>query len=157
MKDDADLMDNLFARCMPEPMSGCWLWMGSLDTWGYGSIRFRGTTKKVTRVIAEKLYGADAIKGMDICHRCDQRSCINPDHLFLGTRADNMADMARKGRGNGSKIRGDNHATRKVSSEQVLEIRRLHGTMTNRKLAALYGLSYGGLQGIIYRGSWRHI
>jgi len=85
-------------RIIPEPNSGCWLWEGSVDGCGYGMIVRNGKTLKVHRLAWEEANRQSIPKGMRICHRCDVPACCNPDHLFLGTQQDNIADMVRKGR-----------------------------------------------------------
>ena len=76
----------------------CWLWTGSVSDTGYGSIRAVGRTWHTHRLSAA-LAGMRVGPGYEICHRCDVRHCVRPDHFFVGTRADNVADMLRKGRG----------------------------------------------------------
>lgn len=85
------------ARSIPVPESGCWIWLGAEKGNGYGNVRQgRGNIPAHRRSFIESFGPVPT--GVDVCHRCDTRCCINPDHLFLGTRLDNMRDCAAKGR-----------------------------------------------------------
>ncbi len=92
------MMDVFHPRVMPEPNSGCWLWIGSAGKDGYGTINV-GANKywRVHRLSWHENRG-EIPKGMHVLHRCDGPTCVNPDHLFLGTDADNTKDKMAKGR-----------------------------------------------------------
>ncbi len=75
----------------------CWLWIGSIANHGYGQISYKLKPVVAHRISFELHYGAIP-KGMWVLHRCDNKACVNPDHLFLGTNFDNVQDMIRKGR-----------------------------------------------------------
>ena len=92
-----DLRDRFDAKWTPEPMSGCWLWTGTVDLKQYGRFSKQGRLCSAHR-IAWELYRGSIPTDRNVLHRCDNPSCVNPDHLFLGTLTDNMRDMARKGR-----------------------------------------------------------
>lgn len=89
----------LFSRIIPEPMSGCWLWMGERQGLGYGVFRLEsdGTRHRVTRIVWALTQG-EIDDSLFACHKCDNPGCVNPDHIFLGTAKDNIADAVKKGR-----------------------------------------------------------
>jgi hypothetical protein len=94
--------------------NGCVLWTGSKDKNGYGFIQKDGKRSRTHRAIWE-YYNGTIPAGMCVCHHCDTPSCVNINHLFLGTQNDNMQDMQKKGRKvvNSNPIRGENHWTKK--------------------------------------------
>lgn len=123
----------------PEPNSGCLLWLGSTSNRGYGDMSIDGRMYSVHRVAFTENIGPIP-SGMCVCHRCDVRSCVNPAHLFIGTHADNMADMAQKGRGVNPVLYGGEHGNAKLCSSEVAEIRALKGAVSQRTLARRFGV-----------------
>lgn len=111
-----------WSHVIPEPNSGCWLWMAA-ESYGYGDIWDGGHKFKAHRLSYVWANGGIPL-GAHVLHRCDTPSCVNPDHLFLGNQAQNMADMAAKGRAVGGTARGEGHGNCKLTTEQVNEIRK---------------------------------
>ena len=111
---ELELMRQRFNRRVTHPANTkCWLWSGALDPAGYGQWEFKGYQTKAHRVAWLLAKGAIPDSGtkrsLSVCHTCDNRLCMNPSHMFLGTDADNVADMVAKGR----QSRGENHYTAK--------------------------------------------
>lgn len=98
---DADYIERWKARCVINER-GCWLWQGFKHHNGYGEASYRGKAWRLHRAVLVITKGPIP-DDWDACHTCDEPSCINPEHLFGGSRADNVEDMRRKGRGNHQK------------------------------------------------------
>ena len=108
--------------------SGCWFWLGTLDKYGYGQIKVGKKTFKAHRYSYEIHYGPFD-KTLHVCHHCDQPSCINPEHLFLGTAKDNAIDRANKGR--------QKESTKRLTMEKELEIMQTLQTGLSQQKTAL--------------------
>jgi hypothetical protein len=91
------IVDRLFWSKV-QKSDGCWEWQGHRTNWNYGYFTFRGDSIPAHRFSVELASGKRIPAGMVICHKCDNPPCVRPDHLFIGTHADNMRDMAEKGR-----------------------------------------------------------
>lgn len=139
------------------PWTTCWLWMGGDEDYGYGRYCFNGKRRRAHALAFEFSTGIKT-NGKCVCHKCDVRTCVNPDHLFLGTRADNLRDMWAKGRGVNNPKLGEKHGMAKLKELQVLEIRaRLKTRESQSSIAKSYGVSQSQISLIKLRKEWSHL
>lgn len=139
---------------IPEPNSGCLLWLGPVNKKGYGlfSLRWRGKRRRVKAHRAIWIATRGPVPdGMMVCHRCDVRSCINPSHLFLGSARDNAQDMARKGRCG----RGAGAGRQKITADVVRAIRS--DSRPIKEIAAELPISAWQVWAIRERKAWRRV
>lgn len=125
-----------------EPNSGCWLWDGAVDRRGYGQLRCTDRLYYATH-ISMMLRGHTIPPGHYVCHKCDVPSCVNPDHLFIGTPKDNSQDSIRKGRNSPPPIfYGEKCRFFKFSDETIKAVREdfINGAKL-REVSAKYGMS----------------
>ncbi len=141
----------------------CWPWQGS-GLRGYGIIRIKLSKRVYTHfyahVLARYLATGEWPDGLDTCHTCDNPPCCNPAHLWLGTAADNSADMLRKGRHHtGPRPKGITQWKAAFTESEVLEIRRLYaaGGITLQQLADQHDVSKHCIHCIVTRKTWKHL
>lgn len=141
--------------------NGCWNWTASKNSGGYGNIgigsRTNGgrKTAKAHRVSFYVFKGIDP-KGFDVCHVCDNPSCINPEHLFLGTEKDNMQDMVRKGRQ--AHIPSHLHGSAKLTDAAVLEAKKLREAgVSFYSMAKKYGVYRETIRKAVIGKTWKHL
>ena len=132
----------------------CWEWKSFKDRDGYGRFKFDGEI--TAHRVSWKLYRGDIPDDMCVCHSCDNPSCVNPNHLFLGTTLDNIQDMVRKGRS--PRMRGIRNGMSKLQPNDVHEIRRLRALKVPQKLVArMFKVSKGHVSEITRHIKWGHL
>lgn len=128
--------------------NGCWTWLGKLDRDGYAKVSW-APIWRASRFSYTEFVGPIP-DGMIVCHTCDNRACVNPDHLWLGTNADNMMDRNLKGR----QARRD-RIRESLSVDAAMEAHRnMHDGMTNTEACRVYGISEGQASNIRNRRTW---
>lgn len=153
-------------KFIPDPNTGCWIWMAALVGRGYGLFRADGRLVRAHR-FAYELYVGPILDGLCVLHKCDVPACVNPAHLFLGTQADNIADKCAKGRQasgdrHGSRLhpektaRGEKIGNAKLTEEQVREIRAAEG-LSQQRLAVAFNVDQTLISQIRSRKIWRHV
>jgi hypothetical protein len=132
--------------------SGCHEWTGHVMKNGYGQLHYKGKTV-YSHIMAYKLeHGHDSVGDLFVLHKCDNRKCVNPEHLFLGTFYDNMDDMVAKVR----QAAGEKNFHAKLTGDQVIQIRK-NTDDSHTELGIMFGVSRITIHDIKTRRSWRHI
>lgn len=129
----------------------CWVWTGARNGSGYGTFNFWGTTALAHRVAAG-LFG-HSVAGLCVCHACDNRLCVNPQHFFFGTAIDNNADRHAKGRSRGGRLSGEAHPAAKLNWSAVRAIRSKR--LARSAYAQKYGVTYGTVRDIEVGRIWQ--
>lgn len=144
-----------FLASRKEVPDGCIEWTKSRDKQGYGLFYSNGGVTKAHR-IAYWIYYHTYPDDKCVCHSCDNPSCVNPEHLFLGTVQDNNKDRHSKGRSKNKPTSGEAHNMAKLSEQQVLSIKQILGA-TQKELAETYGVSVAQISRIVNGKSWTHL
>jgi len=138
------------------PFSGCWIWTAA-NNGKYGTYGANGRVNKAHRGAYESRFGKIQ-NGLHICHHCDVTFCVNPDHLFAGTKSENQLDMVRKGRDNKTaRARGPDHGLSKLTNGDVVYIRSHAGKISQRVMAKMFGVTHPNIGAIIRRETWKHL
>jgi len=131
-------LDRILGRVIVDE-NDCWIWQGSKDNHGYGMVRgsYKGKQDKAHRV-SYSMFVEQIPAGKSVCHTCDVRACVNPEHLWVGSAADNARDAAEKKRLSGNRKR--------LTPEQKAQLVTLRGTASKKELAETFGVSQGTIQ-----------
>ena len=139
-----------FEQFFDKTPNSCWIWKGAKHPRGYGEFTINRKLKYASRV-AYELYKGPIPEGYYVCHKCDNPSCVNPDHLFAGMQNDNLQDMVKKGRSN----YGEKHPHVKLTEKDVLNIRK--DIRTQERIAKDYNVSRSTIEDIKAKRTWKHI
>lgn len=151
----ATVQERFWSKVRVGGLFDCWEWQAGTFTGGYGAFQYRGRPVGAHRMSFVFANGTDAIPApLCVLHHCDNRRCVNPSHLFLGTNDDNMADCVAKGR----MRRGEQHPRAKLTDEHVATIRQqLANGCTQQRIADEYGVSRPLIKLIKQNKIWRHL
>jgi len=141
----AQMVKRFESKFIAEPTSGCWLWEGTYFSAGYALISVKHKNRRASRVSWE-IHRGLIPEGTCVLHKCDNRACVNPNHLFLGSVLDNHKDMDAKGRRKGNI---------KLSEEQVLAIKS--NTRSISAIADEYGVTKSTVYKVKLRRRWAHL
>lgn len=131
----------------------CWGWLGQKDRRGYGRFSINGK-----KFLAHRIALHGVAKKQDksvVCHSCDNPSCVNPSHLFVGTQADNVQDMLSKGRNRPNPPSGERHHNSKLTEHEVFLIKQSRATQV--QLAEIFGVTQANISEIRRGRTWKHV
>lgn len=148
---DIGLRDRLLSK-IEVLDNGCWRYTGGINSGGYGNIWSEGTTRGA-HVVSYEIHKGPVPKGKQVCHSCDYKPCINPEHLFAGTSFDNIHDMINKGRDG---FKGTRNGRALLDEQQVAEIKRIlnTGLYTQESIAADFNVCRGTISAINTGRNW---
>ena len=161
------LHQRILSKVCVNEVTGCWSWQEALHRDGYG-VFWDGRSSRQAHRVSYSVFVGDIPLGMFVCHKCDNRRCVNPAHLFLGTASDNTNDAKKKGRlakgelhgmfGRGdlcANAKGERNNMAKLTEAEVVEILASDASMVS--LAAKYGVQYQAIYKIKRGLRWAHI
>lgn len=150
------IRDRILDGFIPEPNSGCWLWEGSSNKSGHCQIYYNKQLRYVHRLSYE-LFVGPIPKYKFILHKCDVASCINPDHLYVGTARDNVKDRVERKRS--FRPKGELHPLAKMIDRDVIIIKSLYEDhkLSIADIASLFNMSFTNINRILRNVTWKHV
>lgn len=137
---------------------GCWEWQGRLSDDGYGRTSIGNRHNQGAHRAAWEMAVGQIPDGLHVCHTCDNRRCVRPDHLFLGTNHDNILDRQTKGRSKNLFASGEKHPRSALTEQHVREIRsRREAGESGLTIAKLFGITHQQVYRIANHTAWEHI
>lgn len=150
-----DLKARIRGRYVIDPSTGCWNWTASTIGKGYGQCHVRHLKERFAHRVSFQAFKGEIPPDTDVLHTCDNKLCVNPSHLFLGTKKDNAQDMKAKGR----HLYGERNTEAKLTEKQVLQIHRLYrtGAFSTYQLAEQFSVRQGTIWKILNGHRWAHV
>lgn len=155
MTVDSDWVSRFFAK-VEKQEGACWNWFGAKTPKGYGQIKIPRTRRQVqSHRLSWEIHRGEIPKNLCVLHKCDNPACVNPDHLFLGTKKDNARDMVSKGR----HCYGERQGSHKLSEKDVRSILAMvaDGKMSQAKIAKAFGIGPMQVSRIKTGKRWAHL
>ena len=154
------LIERFMDKVVQVPIAGCWIWTAShIESVGYGRFGMSSGEVEYAHRASWRLFRGEIPKGMYVCHHCDVRLCVNPDHLFLGTASDNMRDASRKNRvvlpTMEQRLRGEKQPMSKLTNDQVRRIRA--SEVSSAALAKEFGVDPSAISRIRSRQTYASV
>lgn len=145
---------NFRSKIVSKTSGECWNWGASFNNMGYGVFGVSGKLTALAHRVAWTLRNGEIPDGLFVLHRCDNPACCNPDHLFLGTQKENLADCVSKGR----TAMGERNGTAKLNEEKVIKAVKLRDSgLSHKKIGAVMGVSRQAIGMILSGERWNHI
>lgn len=146
-------IDRFWSKVDIKGKDNCWIWLGTIGQHGYGEFSTNGQTNRAHRVSYRINHGYPY---GNVLHKCDNKLCVNPNHLFLGSQSDNVSDMFSKDRQ--ANLKGENNSGSKLTESNVLEIIKLSNLgKADTEIAQLFNVSRSAIWGITSGKYWKHI
>ncbi len=151
-----EFIDRFWNKVDTRDKEECWNWQGAIQaiqSKGYGSVGISKGKTALTHRVAYEISTGEIPKGKMVLHKCDNRGCVNPNHLYLGTHQDNMKDMVERDR----QARGERNGRSRLTNEDVKNIRRNYGTgnHTQKQVADQFGVSISSIRKILSEEYWK--
>lgn len=152
---DPFIVQRFLSNCDHGDLKKCWEWSGMMNTNGYGRFSYKDNHSLAHRISFE-MFVHEIPSGMMVCHKCDNRKCVNPMHLWIGTQSENLKDASRKGRMVYPDTTGDKNGNSKMTWDKVREIRRLYKSGVKKYLiASSFGVSPSTIGNITNNQTWK--
>lgn len=145
-------------RRVRKEVQGCWIWQGAISPSGYGRIKIGGKVRQAHRVAYEAWVGLIP-EGLVLMHLCDEKRCVQPEHLIPGTPRENALDAVAKGRHRPFRCCGSENANAKLTEVQVIRIRKEVASNAwgiQASLARKYGVTPATIWDVVHR-RWKHV